>query len=103
MPSVRISTDFCLTNEVVLNGAKIPAKVDMRAAIYCLHVNNKEWIEPLKYVPDRFNPESIWSHTPGGAKRNPMSFGPFLGGKRICVGKTFAESIARLIIPMIVS
>jgi len=26
-----------------------------------------------------------------------MSFGPFLGGKRICLGKTFAEVISKII------
>jgi cytochrome P450 len=25
-----------------------------------------------------------------------MSFGPFLGGKRICLGKTFAEVISKI-------
>lgn len=32
-----------------------------------------------------------------------MSFGPFLGGKRICLGKTFAESMAKSILTIIVS
>jgi len=32
-----------------------------------------------------------------------MSFGPFLGGKRICLGKTFAENIAKCMIPVIVN
>lgn len=30
-----------------------------------------------------------------------MSFSPFLGGKRICVGKTFAELVAKSILPII--
>ncbi len=30
-----------------------------------------------------------------------MSFGPFLGGKRICLGKTFAENVIRLMLTMI--
>ena len=32
-----------------------------------------------------------------------MSFGPFLGGKSICLGKTFAENIAKCVIPIIAS
>jgi cytochrome P450 len=32
-----------------------------------------------------------------------MSFVPFLGGKRICIGKTFAEVAARLVGPSIFS
>ena len=75
----------------------------MNILIYLIHINPKEWIEPLKYMPERFDPESKWSLTPAGNKRHPWSFGPFLGGKRVCLGKTFAESIGKLIIPMIVT
>jgi len=41
--------------------------------------------------------------TPSGKKRNPFSFGPFLGGKRICIGKTFAEYMAKCIVSVIIS
>jgi cytochrome P450 len=27
-----------------------------------------------------------------------LAFSPFLGGKRICIGKTFAEIVAKLVI-----
>jgi cytochrome P450 len=30
-----------------------------------------------------------------------MSFMPFLAGKRVCVGKTFAENSIKVILPMI--
>ena len=36
---------------------------------------------------------------PNGEKRHPYSFQPFLGGRRICLGKTFAEVVAKFIIP----
>jgi cytochrome P450 len=32
-----------------------------------------------------------------------MSFSPFLGGKRICVGKTFAETSFRTVLPVIMN
>jgi cytochrome P450 len=32
-----------------------------------------------------------------------MSFGPFLGGKRICLGKTFAEHVMKSLLPVIIS
>ena len=32
-----------------------------------------------------------------------MSFVPFLGGKRVCVGKTFAETTFKIIFPIILS
>ena len=59
--------------------------------IEALHHNSSEWQRPEEYLPDRFNPESELYLTPSGKKRNPYSFVPFSGGKRICFGKTFAE------------
>jgi hypothetical protein len=32
-----------------------------------------------------------------------MSFGPFLGGKRICLGKTFVESVSKIIGPTLLA
>eukprot|EP00350_Pseudokeronopsis_sp_OXSARD2_P013155 CAMPEP_0170567622 /NCGR_PEP_ID=MMETSP0211-20121228/80596_1 /TAXON_ID=311385 /ORGANISM="Pseudokeronopsis sp., Strain OXSARD2" /LENGTH=189 /DNA_ID=CAMNT_0010889127 /DNA_START=560 /DNA_END=1125 /DNA_ORIENTATION=+ len=63
-----------------------------------LHYNKEEWIEPSAYIPERFDPKSRYYLTPSGQKRHPMSYGPFLGGKRICVGKTFAELIAKFVV-----
>jgi cytochrome P450 len=37
--------------------------------------------------------------TPEGKKRNPYSFSPFLGGKRICIGKTFVETVSKIVLP----
>jgi len=41
------------------------------------------------------------SLTPSGEKRNPMSYGPFLGGRRVCMGKAFSESVVKVIISMV--
>lgn len=66
-----------------------------------LHHNRKQWIEPHKFIPERFDPKSKYYLTPSGDKRLPYSFAPFLGGNRICVGKTFAETIAKYTGPSI--
>jgi cytochrome P450 len=31
-----------------------------------------------------------------------MAFGPFLGGKRICLGKTFVETMSKIVGPTII-
>ena len=70
---------------------------------YYLHRDPDQWIEPDVYEPERFNPESKWSLTPSGTKRHPFAFAPFLGGKRICLGKTFAENEVKIILAMIIT
>jgi len=46
---------------------------------------------PGEFLPERFNPESPLYITPNGKKRNPYSWLPFGGGRRMCFGKTLAE------------
>jgi cytochrome P450 len=53
------------------------------------------------FIPERFDPSSKYYLTPSGKKRHMNSFGPFLGGKRICVGKTFAEIVSKIVTPII--
>ena len=65
--------------------------------------NPDEWIEPEKFIPERFNSDSKYFLTPDGKKRNPYSFSPFLGGQRICIGKTFVEAVSKLVVPVMTS
>ena len=53
-------------------------------------------------MPDRFNPSNDeWYLKPnGGGKRSPFAYVPFLGGSRVCLGKTFAEVTLRFTIPL---
>ena len=41
--------------------------------------------------------------TPDGKRRNTYSFSPFLGGQRICIGKTFIEVVSKLTVPTLLS
>ena len=66
-----------------------------------MHHDETQWQEPSKFIPDRFDTESKWSRTPSGGIRNPLSFNPFLGGRRVCLGKTFAETVIRFTLPIL--
>ncbi|CDW84544.1 cytochrome family subfamily polypeptide 55 precursor [Stylonychia lemnae] len=68
-----------------------------------LHFNPEEWIRPEEFIPERFDPNNPLYLTPKGTKRHAMSFGPFLGGKRICLGKTFAESLIKCLSIVIIN
>mmetsp|Transcript_32588 Transcript_32588/g.24078 ORF Transcript_32588/g.24078 Transcript_32588/m.24078 type:complete len:108 (-) Transcript_32588:32-355(-) len=62
-----------------------------------LHHSKDQWRDPDEFIPERFDPNSEYYLTPLGGKRHPMSFLPFEGGPRVCLGKTFAEFIGKLI------
>lgn len=55
----------------------------------------------MEYLPDRFDPHHELYKRPDGGVRNPLSFTAFIGGKRICLGKTFVETMIRFTLPMI--
>ena len=46
-------------------------------------------------------PDNIWLLAADGKPRSTFAFTPFFGGKRICLGKTFAEVTIRFTIPLI--
>ena len=45
----------------------------------------------------RFDPADKAYMTSKGTKKNPSSYIPFLAGKRVCFGKTFAETNLKVI------
>ena len=61
----------------------------------------KQWIEPEKFIPERFDSDSQYFLTPNKERRHPFSFIPFSNGKRSCLGKTFAEISKRTVLSFI--
>ncbi|XP_046737922.1 cytochrome P450 4C1-like [Diprion similis] len=55
------------------------------AVIYIMgaHRSEENWLDPLKFDPDRFLPEKF-------AEQHPYSFIPFSGGPRNCIGFKYA-------------
>ena len=100
-PSARISLDIRMREKCKLGSLTVLPMTDVHIYIRGLQHNPKEWREPEKFVPERFDPESEWYLTPSGKKRHPMSYGPFLGGHRICLGKTFALNSTNRVLPII--
>lgn len=100
-PSVDASSGIALTEETKLGDYTFRTDSILLVNIYQLHHNEKEWQQHDKFIPERFDPSSEFYLTPSGKKRHPMSYGPFLGGKRICLGKTFAENIGKCVLPII--
>ncbi|CDW80978.1 cytochrome p450 [Stylonychia lemnae] len=102
-PPARSSTPMQLNQTMEIGGYTVDKNTSIAVHFYLLHRNPQEWQQPSKFIPERFDPESPYYLTPDGKKRKPNSFSPFLGGRRICLGKTFAENIAKCVIPIIIS
>jgi len=55
--------------------------------LYAAQYDEKQWIEPMKFIPERFDPSSEYFLTPNGKQRHPFAFCPFTFGTRTCPGR----------------
>lgn len=68
---------------------KVPAGERMFYSIYLTHRDPEIWENAEEFCPERF------SH---GRKTPPMSYIPFGGGPRSCIGAAFGQAEARIVI-----
>ena len=99
--SSTISSALALTETTQIYDKIIRSDSQIMIGIHRLHMNPDQWKEATRFIPERFDPLSPYYLTPDNKRRSPMSFGPFLGGKRVCLGKTFAENVAKAILPVL--
>lgn len=103
--SLRIEPPSVASGGIFTQAQTIGGKVNIRKGdlfiinIQQIHHDREEWREPERFIPERFDSSSPYYLRPDGQKRLPYSFSPFLGGKRICLGKTFAEVVAKFVVP----
>ena len=100
-PPVHVSSVLCFSEDVELGKYKIKKDEQIFVHMHSLYHKDSLWIEHEKFIPERFDPSSKYALTPKGEKRPHYAFVPFLGGKRICLGKTFVEVISKISGPTI--
>lgn len=100
-PPLSHSTRLQITESVTIKGVTILKGQNLVVNMGYIHNRKDQWVEPDTYVPERFEPTSKYYLTPEGKKRHPLSYQPFLGGRRVCIGKTLAENIGKCILAMI--
>ena len=67
-----------------------------------LHHDALQWgAQHNEFIPERFDSNSRHFLAPNGKPRHPYSYAPFLGGHRICLGKTFSENVGKRLISML--
>ena len=94
------SSISCVNKDVTISGVDMRKGDAFYIMIHYIHHDPRQWREPSKFEPERFNVDSEWYKTPSGEKCKPFSFSPFLGGQRVCLGKTFAEITLKFMIPL---
>jgi len=103
MPPVYYSSTVRMSENVKAGPLNIRKGDPITIMMGRLQNHPKEWQEPEKFIPERFDSNSKYYTTPAGDKRNTYSFSPFLGGQRICIGKTFIEVVSKLTVPTLLS
>ena len=66
----------------------IPKNQIVTLNVYASHYNKDQWKEPMRFIPERFDPSSDYFLTPEGKTRNPLSWCPFTFGVRTCPGRS---------------
>ena len=94
------SSTSCVNKDVTISGVDMKKGDAFYIMLQYIHWDPRQWREPKKFIPERFDVDSEWYKTPSGEKRKPFSFVPFLGGSRVCMGKTFAEITLKFMIPL---
>jgi len=59
-------------------------------------VSENIWKDPLKFVPERFDPESSYFKLPNGQKRESITWLAFGAGPRACSGDNFSMYFMKL-------
>ena len=103
MPPVFYSSSVTMSENLTAGNLKIRKGDVMTINMGRLQNLPCEWQEPEKFIPDRFDQKSKYFLTPSGKRRNTYSFSPFLGGQRICIGKSFIEVVSKLTVPSLLS
>ena len=72
--------------------------------MYGPHFNPQEWHEPLKFIPERFDPEDKYFTSPKTNKaRDSYSYIPFSIGVRACPGQTLARLVLKASLPFFIA
>jgi len=100
-PPAPMSGTLCFLKDTTIQNITFKAGMAFWLNFTAMHHWPSEWQSPDEFSPDRFDISHRLFLRPDNTKRNPLAFTPFLGGKRICLGKNFAETAVRTAIPLL--
>jgi cytochrome P450 len=74
-----------------LQGYDVPEGARVMVSIYLAHRHPDHWENPEQFCPARFAPGQ-------GGERPPLTYLPFGGGPRYCIGAAFAQIEAKVVL-----
>ena len=52
------SLNYCAVQDTQICGVPIPKDTRLRVDFTCRHLNSSDWQQPMKFIPERFDPTS---------------------------------------------
>ncbi len=92
-PPIHIGSRLT-AEDVELQGYVIPRGTRVMYSIYLAHRDPAYWSEPDMFIPERFLRENA-------ARRPPLTYVPFGGGPRNCIGAAFSQIEAKIVLARI--
>ena len=88
-PPIHIGNRF-VAEDTTISGYDLQAGTRVMASIYLSHRDERYWDAPEVFHPARFGAE--------GERVPPFTYIPFVGGPRVCIGATFAQIEAKVVL-----
>jgi cytochrome P450 len=83
------------SQDMTIAGYAVPAGTRVMYSIYLSHRDKDFWPDPERFYPERFERGQ-------DEKRPPLTYVPFGGGPRNCIGASFAQVEAKVVLSRIV-
>lgn len=90
-PPGASSLGYRTKEDVRLREVVVPKGQNIFFNIIGSHFNKDQWINPMEFRPERFDPASEYFKTPSGKSRHPLAYIPFTFGTRACPGRSLGK------------
>jgi cytochrome P450 len=91
-PPIHIGNRI-VSEDTTISGYELQAGARVMASIYLTHRDDRYWDSPQHFRPERFAPDA--------ARPPAFTYVPFGGGPRSCIGATFAQIEAKVVLARI--